>query len=178
MISSSAPLFFLLIGLVIWVTVRATQAFNNKELTIQKGLRELAEKQEGIAKATVQELEKKLSDVTPKSDKPVPPPDLVAIVMARPAIRQAFDELTSTQGFHLPVDPREKNVQVGPYLLNQQEIERMAAGRYFVDRGLVGVVRPDQTGTGVTVIGSSAAVAAYVEISKIPKPPSGTEGST
>ena len=169
-ILGSLPLFLILIGLLVWVTIRITQAFGARELRVQKGLRELAEKQEAIAKASTQALEKKLAEITPKPEKPAPPPDVVAVVSGQPVLRQAFEELNSTKGLHLSFDPR-KDGRLQFYVsVDEQELERMAAARYFMDRGLVGFYKPDAMGTGVSITASTTAAEAYQVVSKLPKP--------
>jgi len=164
---NSLPLILILVGLVAWVAFRLGQAYNDRELRNERGLRALAEKGEAIAKDSVKALEKKLAEVTPRPEKSAPPADVVAVVTGEPVIRQAFEELVSTRGLHLPADPRpDRFVQFGNFLVNKQEIERMAAARYFVDRGLIALYTPDATGTGVTVTASTTAVSTYATLPK------------
>jgi hypothetical protein len=164
-IQESSPLIFILAGLIAWAAFRFGQADNAKELRVERALRALAEKGEKIVKDAAAELKKKRATQSQESATPL---DVYSMV-ARPELRPAFEELTSTKGLHLSVDPREKTPNVGLYVnLTESEIERMAAARYFLDRGLVGVVKPDLAGNGVTVTASVTATGVYETLPKLP----------
>jgi len=180
---TSLPTFLVILGLAVWltylVTHKVTKALYAQGVKNAQGLQALAEKERDIVKTAREELEKKLAEKTPPPSKQTAPPDVIGVVTSQAAIKEAFTELNSPKGLHLPVDPRaERYGDVRIYLVDQRELERMAAARYFLDRGLVNFVKPDAMGTGVTVTASSTAAAAFAVVSKLPKPGgSSTQGS-
>ena len=175
-IMGSLPLFLTILATGMFVTYlithRLTKAFYAQEVktakevtTAAEKLRDLAKEREDIAKTALSELEKKFAERNPPQ-RDAPPPDVLPVIKAKPAVREAFEQLNSTQGLHLPFDPRETGEPQLYVSITTRQLQDMAAAGYFADRGLIGVYKPDTMGTGVTITASSSAAEAFTIVNK------------